>query len=225
MGYLRVLSAQHVQLRTTWLTVNVTIMSWNHCTCTVRYVIAPTQSNRCGLLWPLSKTLCALEVTNTLSPLPFVSSGGNFYSLDQNGACMYYMTLSLSFTCHLKLVLHPHNMCCWAQTVQYIALDHLDIHFSSASYQVAENDDQQRLMPCRNNIMDIDIYHRITALSAQSLAWTLCVWSFSLARCMYEHWSKRPPVFLVLPRFPSSHLQYWVSRNSKVALMLFSPHP
>ena len=67
------------------------------------YVSDPTQSNRCGLL---------RKFTNTLSPLSFVSSGGNFYSLDQNRASMYYMTLSLSFTCHLKLVLHPHNMCC-----------------------------------------------------------------------------------------------------------------
>ena len=47
MGCLSVLSAQHVQLRTTWLTINVTIVSWNHCTCTERMLVI--QLNQTGV--------------------------------------------------------------------------------------------------------------------------------------------------------------------------------
>ena len=112
-----------------------------------------------------------------------VISSGYFYSLDQNGARMYYMTLSLSFTCYLKLVLYPQNLCSSAQTVRKSGPFRYSLHFV---HRVAQND-SRRLMPCRSNIMDIGIYCRITALSATVTCMVHRVGSFSLARCMYEH--------------------------------------
>ena len=53
-----------------------------------------------GCYDPSLKHYVLWKFTNTLSPLSFVIFCGYFYSLDQNGACMYYMTTSLSFTCH-----------------------------------------------------------------------------------------------------------------------------
>ena len=80
--------------------------------CTVRMLVIQLNQTGVGCYDPSLTHYVLCNFTNTLLPLPFVISGGNFYSLDQNGACMYYMTSSLSFTCHLKLVLYPHNMCC-----------------------------------------------------------------------------------------------------------------
>ena len=114
-----------------------------------------------------------------------VISSGYFYSLDQNGAHMYYMTLSLSFTCYLKLVLYPQNQCSSAQTVRKSGPFRYSLHFV---HRVAQKDYQRRLMPCRSNIMDIGIiYCRITALSATVTCMVHRVSSFSLARYMYEH--------------------------------------
>ena len=52
------------------------------------------------------------KFTNTLSLHPIVIYSGYFYSLDQHDARMYYITLSLDFTCFQNLVLYPHSMCC-----------------------------------------------------------------------------------------------------------------
>ena len=78
------------------------------------YSMLVTQFDQTGVgcYDPSLKHYVLWKFTNTLSPLPFVISSGYFYSLDQNGACMYYMTSSLSFTCHPKLVLYPHNIVC-----------------------------------------------------------------------------------------------------------------
>ena len=79
--------------------------------------------------------------TNTLSLLPFVIFSGYFYSLDQNGACMYCLTLSLDFTCRLNLVLCPHNMCSWAQAVHSSGPSTYSLLFSTVLYRMIISDE------------------------------------------------------------------------------------